>query len=76
MLFDQLCWLNLELIYKPIYFTVRTALLALIGFMPTFGEGALGSLEYTADERKTLARKYYKTVFLTNALLKLLISLK
>lgn len=37
---------------------VRTALLAMIGFMPTHGEGALGSLDYTADERKILAKKY------------------
>ena len=36
---------------------VRTALLALIGFMPTMGEGALGSLDYTADERKQLAKR-------------------
>jgi ubiquitin-conjugating enzyme E2 J1 len=32
-------------------------LLALIGFMPTQGEGAIGSLDYTAEERKVLAKK-------------------
>ncbi|CAF0718241.1 unnamed protein product [Brachionus calyciflorus] len=37
--------------------SIRTALLALIGFMPTLGEGALGSLDYTTDERKALAKK-------------------
>lgn len=36
---------------------VRTALLAIIGFMPTHGNGAIGSLDYTADERKALAKK-------------------
>ena len=25
--------------------------------MPTLGEGAIGSLDYTAEERKTLAKK-------------------
>jgi hypothetical protein len=37
---------------------VRTALLAIIGFMPTHGNGAIGSLDYSADERKVLAKKY------------------
>ncbi|CAF0830868.1 unnamed protein product [Rotaria sp. Silwood1] len=36
---------------------VRTALLAIIGFMETPGEGALGSLDYTPEERKNLAKK-------------------
>jgi ubiquitin-conjugating enzyme E2 J1 len=36
---------------------VRTALLAIIGFMETPGEGALGSLDYTPEERKILAKK-------------------
>ncbi|WAR07258.1 UB2J1-like protein [Mya arenaria] len=36
---------------------VRTAVLAIIGFMPTHGAGALGSLDYTPDERKILAKK-------------------
>eukprot|EP00057_Strongylocentrotus_purpuratus_P033747 XP_792623.1 PREDICTED: ubiquitin-conjugating enzyme E2 J1 [Strongylocentrotus purpuratus] len=37
--------------------SIRTVLLAIIGFMPTKGEGAIGSLDYTPDERKVLARK-------------------
>ncbi|VDM62135.1 unnamed protein product [Angiostrongylus costaricensis] len=37
--------------------SIRTALLALIGFMPTAGAGALGSLEYPVAERRKLARK-------------------
>ncbi|WKX97433.1 hypothetical protein Q1695_013241 [Nippostrongylus brasiliensis] len=37
--------------------STRTALLALIGFMPTAGAGALGSLEYPVAERKKLAKK-------------------
>lgn len=36
---------------------VRTALIAIIGFMPTKGEGAIGSLDYTPEERKALAKK-------------------
>lgn len=36
---------------------VRTALLAIIGFMPTKGEGAIGSLDYTPEERRALAKK-------------------
>lgn len=31
--------------------------MALIAFMPTKGNGAIGSLEFTAEERKTLALK-------------------
>jgi ubiquitin-conjugating enzyme E2 J1 len=30
---------------------------ALIGFLPTPGEGALGALDYSADERRALAKK-------------------
>ncbi|XP_041109637.1 ubiquitin-conjugating enzyme E2 J1 isoform X2 [Polyodon spathula] len=37
--------------------SIRTALIAIIGFMPTKGEGAIGSLDYTPEERKALARK-------------------
>lgn len=37
--------------------SIRTALLALIAFMPTHGEGTIGSLDYTPEERKVLARK-------------------
>ncbi|CAF1235561.1 unnamed protein product [Rotaria sp. Silwood1] len=36
---------------------VRTALLAIIGFMETPGEGAIGSLDYTSDERRVLAKR-------------------
>lgn len=36
---------------------IRTALLAIIGFMETPGEGALGSLDYPAEERRILAKK-------------------
>ncbi|VDO49618.1 unnamed protein product [Onchocerca flexuosa] len=38
--------------------SIRTALLALIGFMPTHAAGALGSLEYPPDERRKLAKRY------------------
>ncbi|ELR15179.1 Ubiquitinconjugating enzyme subfamily protein [Acanthamoeba castellanii str. Neff] len=34
-----------------------STLVALIGFLPTPGEGALGALDYSADERRALARK-------------------
>ncbi|XP_046334443.1 ubiquitin-conjugating enzyme E2 J1-like [Haliotis rufescens] len=37
--------------------SIRTALLAIIGFMPTHGGGAIGSLDYSAEERKTLSKK-------------------
>ncbi|GLG96881.1 Ubiquitin-conjugating enzyme E2-17 kDa [Gryllus bimaculatus] len=37
--------------------SIRTALLALIAFMPTPGNGTIGSLEYTPEERQTLAHK-------------------
>ncbi|CAL8071374.1 unnamed protein product [Calicophoron daubneyi] len=37
--------------------SVRTALLAIIGFMPTHGAGAIGSLDQPADERRALARR-------------------
>lgn len=36
--------------------SIRTALLAIIGFMPTHGNGAIGSLDYTPAERKVLAK--------------------
>ena len=35
--------------------SVRTALVALIAFLPTKADGALGSLEYTKEERQALA---------------------
>ncbi|XP_044532353.1 ubiquitin-conjugating enzyme E2 J1 isoform X1 [Gracilinanus agilis] len=37
--------------------SIRTALLAIIGFMPTKGEGAIGSLDYSPEERRALAKK-------------------
>ncbi|XP_051152767.1 ubiquitin-conjugating enzyme E2 32 [Andrographis paniculata] len=37
--------------------SVRTALTALIAFMPTSPNGALGSLDYTKEERRALAIK-------------------
>jgi ubiquitin-conjugating enzyme E2 J1 len=37
--------------------SVRTALVALIAFMQTPGNGAIGSLDYSKEERKELARK-------------------
>jgi ubiquitin-conjugating enzyme E2 J1 len=36
---------------------VRTALLALISFLPTKGEGAIGSLDYSDEERRQLAKQ-------------------
>ncbi|KAG8036744.1 hypothetical protein G9C98_004066 [Cotesia typhae] len=37
--------------------SIRTALLALIAFMPTPGNDTIGSLDYTAEERQKLAKK-------------------
>ena len=37
--------------------SIRTALLAIIGFMPTHGNGAIGALDYTPAERKSLAKQ-------------------
>eukprot|EP01129_Flabellula_baltica_P017699 TRINITY_DN98_c0_g1_i2.p1 TRINITY_DN98_c0_g1~~TRINITY_DN98_c0_g1_i2.p1 ORF type:complete len:285 (+),score=67.91 TRINITY_DN98_c0_g1_i2:198-1052(+) len=37
--------------------SIRTALLALIGFMPTPGNGAIGALDVPENERRYLARK-------------------
>jgi len=37
--------------------SIRTALLAIIGFMPTPSKGTIGSLDYPAEERKKLAKK-------------------
>ena len=37
--------------------TVRTVLLAMIGFMPTDGVGAIGSLDCPPQERKRLAKR-------------------
>ncbi|KAK4478338.1 hypothetical protein RD792_017628 [Penstemon davidsonii] len=41
--------------------SVRTALVALIAFMPTSPNGALGSLDYTKEERRALAIKSRET---------------
>ncbi|RKP09708.1 ubiquitin-conjugating enzyme/RWD-like protein, partial [Thamnocephalis sphaerospora] len=47
--------------YHPEYWQpawgVRTAMLALISFLPTQGESAIGALDYTDDERRVLARR-------------------
>jgi len=37
--------------------SIRAALLAIIGFMPTEGHGTIGSLDYPSEERKALARR-------------------
>ncbi|KAF5296201.1 hypothetical protein FQA39_LY12655 [Lamprigera yunnana] len=37
--------------------SIRTALLALIAFMPTSAAGTIGSLDYTKEERQSLAKK-------------------
>jgi len=37
--------------------SIRTALLAIIGFMTTPGKGSIGSLDYTPEERKVLAKR-------------------
>lgn len=39
------------------FLAVRTALTALIAFMPTNPNGALGSLDYKKEERRVLAVK-------------------
>ncbi|KAG0704429.1 Ubiquitin-conjugating enzyme E2 J1 [Chionoecetes opilio] len=40
--------------------SIRTALLAIIGFMPTPANGTIGSLDYTAAERAVLAKRSQK----------------
>lgn len=42
---------------SPFVMAVRTALVALIAFMPTNPNGALGSLDYKKEERRVLAVK-------------------
>ncbi len=37
--------------------SIRTALLAIIGFMPSPGHGTIGSLNFSAEERRVLARR-------------------
>lgn len=39
------------------FLSVRTMLEAIISFMPTEGAGAIGALDWTADERKRLAKE-------------------
>lgn len=43
--------------------SIRTALLALIAFMPTPGNGKIGSLDYNAEERQKLAKRYLTGIF-------------
>lgn len=38
--------------------SIRTALLAIIGYMPSSGMGNLASLDYTPHERKILAARW------------------
>lgn len=52
-IFSSLFTHSLSFFFLP----VRTALIAIIGFMPTKGEGAIGSLDYTPEERRALAKK-------------------
>lgn len=40
-----------------LFMSVRTALVALIAFMPTNPNGALGSLDFPKEERRALAIK-------------------
>ena len=37
---------------------VRTALMGLIGFLPTKANGAIGGVDYTPEERKRIAKQY------------------
>jgi len=37
--------------------SIRTALMAIIGFLPSPGKGAIGALDYPAEERKKLAKR-------------------
>jgi len=37
--------------------SIRTALLAIIGFMPSPAQGTIGSLDYTPEERRALAKR-------------------
>lgn len=41
-----------------VFLVVRTALLAIISFFPTKSEGAIGGLDWTPEERRTLATRY------------------
>lgn len=57
--FSFTCYFLLIVYTLSLFFflPVRTALIAIIGFMPTKGEGAIGSLDYTPEERRALAKK-------------------
>jgi hypothetical protein len=56
--------LNLPETDFPIFaLTVRTALLAIISFMPTEGKGAIGALDHTPEERKILAKRSLSSPF-------------
>ena len=58
-MFDHILLTRFHLFFSiKIIISVRTALLAIIGFMPTHGAGALGSLDYSPDERKILAKRW------------------
>jgi len=37
--------------------SIRTALMAIIGFLPSPGKGAIGALDYPSEERKKLAKR-------------------
>ena len=55
-------------------------MLAIIGFMPSHGNGAIGSLDYTPEERKVLAKRYLilvecKFIIFQYFLLKLIIQI-
>ena len=54
------CLISHTLKPYPIFITVRTVLLAMIGFMPTEGVGAIGSLDCPPEERKRLARRSHE----------------
>lgn len=45
------------LISRLVIFAVRTILEALISFLPTEGNGAIGALDWTPEERQRLARE-------------------
>lgn len=62
----RVCMLATQLPHKShfeaisLFITVRTVLLAMIGFMPTEGVGAIGSLDCPPEERKRLARRSHE----------------
>lgn len=43
-------------LWRPSW-SIRTALLAIVGYMPSSGLGTLASLQYTPEERKILAKR-------------------